>query len=82
MKLTSAQYRALAASRTSTPITGLLGYYSAGTGSGMGRASWERMMERLAKHGLVRPYVHGGYEITDAGIDALTEAEGGPIKLT
>lgn len=34
---------------------------------GLGSSSWERMMTRLCGLGLFRGYVHGGYEITDAG---------------
>lgn len=36
-------------------------------GKGWGKHSWEKMMEILQERGLVKPYVHGGYEITDAG---------------
>lgn len=34
---------------------------------GLASSSWERMMARLCGLGLFRRYVHGGYEITDAG---------------
>jgi hypothetical protein len=34
---------------------------------GLASSSWERMMVRLCGLGLFRGYVHGGYEITDAG---------------
>ncbi len=34
---------------------------------GLGHSSWERKMIRLCELGYFRPYVHGGYEITEAG---------------
>jgi hypothetical protein len=40
--------------------------------SGLASASWDRMMVRLEQAGYVTPYVHGGYEITDAGRTALS----------
>jgi hypothetical protein len=36
-----------------------------------GNKSWERMMGRLCARGLMKPYVHGGYEITPAGRSLL-----------
>lgn len=38
-----------------------------GTINGLGSASKRRMMHRLSVEGLFRPYVHGGWEITDKG---------------
>lgn len=35
--------------------------------NGLARAAWRRKMERLVAAGLMRPYVHGGYELTAAG---------------
>jgi len=34
---------------------------------GLAASGWERMMGRLCEAGFFRPYVHGGYEITDEG---------------
>jgi hypothetical protein len=44
---------------------------------GLASASWERMMERLCTLGLFRRYVHGGYEITDAGRAVHVRQRGG-----
>lgn len=44
-----------------------LGVVTSYTVNGLGRAQWKLMMERLRLAGLVTPYVHGGYQITDAG---------------
>lgn len=40
---------------------------------GLQSAAWGRMMERMRDLGYVKPYVHGGYEITDAGRAWLAE---------
>lgn len=34
---------------------------------GFGRASLSRTCDRLCSKGLLKPYVHGGWEVTDAG---------------
>jgi len=36
-----------------------------------------RSCEKLIEQGLARQYVHGGYEITDAGREALSKIEDG-----
>jgi RNA-binding protein YhbY len=41
---------------------------------GLAAASFERMAKRLAEKGLLRAYVWGGWEITDAGRAALDDA--------
>ncbi len=41
---------------------------------GLAYAVWDRMMQRLAAQALAKRYVHGGYEITDAGRAALEPA--------
>lgn len=46
--------------------------------NGLARAGWIRMMERLCEAGLFRRYVHGGYEITDAGRAADGRSRPGP----
>lgn len=38
---------------------------------GFARQAWRNMMERAAEAGLCKRYVHGGYEITDAGRKAV-----------
>jgi hypothetical protein len=38
---------------------------------GLRSAGWERMMKRVCALGLAKPYVWGGYEITEAGRKAL-----------
>lgn len=40
---------------------------------GWERVSWDKNARYLSDHGLIRPYVHGGYEITDAGRAALAK---------
>lgn len=45
--------------------------------SGLGAAAKRKMMDRLCLMGLFRPYVHGGWEITDAGRAAITAGERG-----
>lgn len=45
--------------------------------SGLGYASWDRMMKRLCGLGLMKPYVHGGFEITRAGRLVLADDPGG-----
>lgn len=72
--ITPAQLRALQSSVNSRPIPGLIQFMGAGTGVGLKRAGWDRMMAALCGRGLARPYVHDGeYEITDAG-RAILEA--------
>ncbi len=39
--------------------------------TGFGVTSSERMAQRLCELGLLKPYVHGGHEITEAGRGAL-----------
>lgn len=36
--------------------------------------TWDRNARKLCERGYLRPYVHGGYEITDAGRKAIGEA--------
>lgn len=43
---------------------------------GQAMAAWERMMLRLCETGLMRPYVHGGFEITDEGRRAIGQSQG------
>jgi hypothetical protein len=38
------------------------------------------MMDRLCAHGLMKPYVHGGYEITREGRQRLAD-EAGPAQV-
>ncbi len=38
---------------------------------GWGNATFEKVMGNLCKLGYAEPYVHGGYQITDAGREAL-----------
>lgn len=40
---------------------------------GFERIAWNRMMASLVRDGVVKHYVHGGYEITEAGRAALVE---------
>lgn len=40
----------------------------------LGAASKRKMLARLCLLGLLKHYVHGGYEITDAGRAAITSA--------
>jgi hypothetical protein len=39
-----------------------------------------RALNRMVGMGLVKHYVHGGYELTDAGRIALSESKGGETK--
>lgn len=45
---------------------------------GLQRAAWHARMSRYVADGLLKPYVHGGYEITPAGRAALTESHETP----
>lgn len=67
-KLTDAQRRAL---RNIADEPGFSPHWP----KGYARASWVRCVERLCARGLARQYVHGGYEITDAGRVALVAVE-------
>lgn len=62
MRLTESQTRELAAA-----IADRLGLAECRSNNGLGRASWTRKMDRMCAAGLFKPYVHGGYEITEAG---------------
>jgi hypothetical protein len=83
MKVTAAQLKALLRAYEDK-----LGVIESSTSTrGLGRAAFERMMFRLYKIGLVVPYVHGGFQITDEGRqfmkteiykNAFYEAEGKP----
>lgn len=42
---------------------------------GLAYSAKERMAKRLCEAGYLRPYVHGGYEITDSGRAALTSEQ-------
>lgn len=42
---------------------------------GLRHANWHRMMDRLVEAGYFAPYVHGGYEITPKGLEALVEEQ-------
>lgn len=53
-----------------------LGIVEARWPRGLAHAGWERMMARLTAGGLMRPYVHGGFEITAAGRAALPHPHG------
>ena len=48
--------------------------------SGFERVAWDKNALALAEAGLLTSYVHGGYEITDAGRQALAslQAQEGP----
>lgn len=70
-KLTKAQCRELRRAANHP-----LGIVDTGIGwGGLQRASWHARMSALVSDGLLRPYVHGGYEITDTGRAALTNQE-------
>lgn len=48
--------------------------------TGFSRVTWDRNAADLIKAGLLSRYVHGGFEITDAGraaLQALSNEEGG-----
>lgn len=36
---------------------------------GFARSSWERKMRLLCEYGLFSPYSHGGYELTEKGLE-------------
>lgn len=42
-----------------------------GAPNGLRMAGWRRVMERLQSLGFVKPYPHGGYEITESGRAAI-----------
>ena len=65
MKLTTKQriYMSIAA----TNPHGVVEKTFFGVGGGLQRLSWDKMMGGLVKEGFMKPYVHGGYEITEAG---------------
>ena len=44
---------------------------------GLQRAAWHARMSRYVADGWFKPYVHGGYEITEAGRKALEAGHGG-----
>lgn len=49
-----------------------LGIVETGIGwGGLQRAAWHARMSHLVADGLLKPYVHGGYEITDLGRQSL-----------
>lgn len=41
-----------------------------GTGDGLRKHAFDKRMSRLVGEGYFKPYVHGGYEITEKGINA------------
>ena len=43
---------------------------------GLQRASWHAAMSTRVADGLFVPCVHGGYEITPAGLSALNQSQG------
>jgi hypothetical protein len=55
-----------------------LGVVEITTINGFGSRSKRLMFQRLMRDGYVREYVHGGYEITDAGRASLTGRETDP----
>ena len=70
MKVTPAQRRVLeiAAKHELGLVTSLM----LGATTGFGSRSRRLMFNRLREAGLLKPYLHGGYEITDAGRAALS----------
>lgn len=52
-----------------------LGLYRLDGPRGWRRAARERMCDRMVWDGLLKPYVHGGYEITSDGRAAAIDAE-------
>jgi hypothetical protein len=38
--------------------------------------TWNRNATKLCERGLLKPYVHGGFEITDAGRATIAKATG------
>jgi len=57
-----------------------LGIVETGIGwGGLQRAAWHARMSVLVSRNLLKPYVHGGYEITPAGrlVLDLPEKDGG-----
>lgn len=64
--LTKAQRRELQAA--ARHHLGIVECYS---GNGFATANWRLMMERLRLAGYVTAYVHGGYQITGAGREAI-----------
>jgi hypothetical protein len=67
LSLTEPQLKILLSSIGSRPIEGLIRFNDAGVGVGLRRASWEKAVGNLRQLGLVKPYVHGDFEITDEG---------------
>lgn len=65
--LTDPALKILLSSIGSRPFDGLLSFQGSGTGVGLMRASWNRAAAQLIDLGLIEPYVHGGYELTDEG---------------
>lgn len=43
---------------------------------GLQRAAWHARMSRYVADGWFKPYVHGGYEITEAGRKAMEAGRG------
>lgn len=73
MKLTPAQRKYLKSAATSklgVVAPSSLAYRT------YGNASFHRCMKGLCERGIVKPYVHGGYEITDDGRKVLDETDG------
>ena len=54
---------------------GLITFHSPGSGEGLRRAAFEKGMKTLCGLGLMQPYVHGGYEITELGRTELSIKE-------
>ena len=68
-KLTAAQKKALeAAAENHLGVVEFGGY---GTGAGLARTTWDKMMAPLLAAGYIKPYPHGGHEITVAGRRAI-----------
>lgn len=70
MTVTSPQLRIL-----QSAIAHPLGLYEPSGPRGWRRSAREKCCERLVVKGLLKPYVHGGYEITSDGRAAAIDAE-------
>lgn len=65
--LTPKQREHLLAAADPANKLGVVDLIAYGPGSGLRQRGWNRVMWKLRDDGLVRRYVHGGYEITDFG---------------
>lgn len=68
MKLTEAQRRIL-----ETAARNPLGVVTCPYSNGLAKTNWGRNILKLKMFGKVRPYVHGGYEITSVGRAAIAQ---------